>query len=190
MKKLIWAKTIFESYKYLSRIIKSIDRLVLERSVNSYNVSVGEITTLEKMEAVIDLIQRKKRLLVIKMLVEESLKNIDKESARILIKYYIDKIDMTTIAQNYGTNRRAMARKVNKLLQMCMEKMYDLGYNIRMIENLLENEGWIIGIYNSYVAKLPASAEIQEIALPPLRGMEKAFYNYCNRMSRGESCSA
>ena len=56
MKKLIWAKTIFESYKYLSRLISSIDRLVMEKSVHSYTVDSGESTTLAKMEAIIDLI--------------------------------------------------------------------------------------------------------------------------------------
>ena len=114
MKKLIWAKTIFESYKYLSRLISSIDRLVMEKSVHSYTVDSGESTTLAKMEAIIDLIQRKKRLLIVKWLVEESLKNTDRQEARILIKFYIDKVAIDELADEYKMNNRTLARRMNK----------------------------------------------------------------------------
>ena len=153
MKKLVWAKTLFESYKYINRLIKSIDRFVFEKSVHSYNFSVSEPTTLEKMEAVIDLIQRKKRLLTIKMLVEESIKNIDREDAKILVMFYFDKIDVCRLLEKTGLNKRTLYRHMNKSLLECMDKIKDLGYGVLDLDLLLDNEGWIVGVYNGYAKK-------------------------------------
>lgn len=177
MKKLIWAKTLFETYRYLTRIIKSIDRLVVERSIKSYSVGLGEPSTLEKMEIIIDLIQRKKRLLTVKMLIEEALKNIDIDSAKTLIKYYIDKGDLGEIAEEHQLNKRTMSRRINKMLLEAIDKISDLGYDINKIELLLQNEGWIIGVYNKTASKFSESRGIEYIALPPSFGnFERAFY--------------
>ena len=176
MKKLIWAKTIFESYKYLSRLISSIDRLVMEKSVHSYTVDSGESTTLAKMEAIIDLIQRKKRLLIVKWLVEESIKNTDRQEARILIKFYIDKVAIDELADEYKMNNRTLARRMNKYLRNCMDRIYDLGYKCEDFERLLENEGWIIGVYNSIVDRFKKShPELVRLKVPTLHGIDKVL---------------
>ncbi len=175
MKKLVWAKTIFESYKYIARIVRSIDRLVLERSIKSYSVGLGEPTTLEKMEIIIDLIQRKKRLLIIKMLIEESLKNIDKESARILIRYYIDKEELGNIAESLQQNKRTMMRHINKMLIEAIDKIADLGYDVDKIEMLLHNEGWIIGVYNKTASKFSTAKGIELLSVPA-NNLEKIYY--------------
>ena len=182
MKKLIWAKTIFESYKYLTRLIKSIDRLVVEKSVHSYTVDSGEATTLSKMEAIIDFIQRKKRLLVIKMLIEESLKNTNREEARLLIKFYIDKIDLNILAEECNMNKRTLSRRINKYLINCMDKIYDLGYKCDDLEKLLENEGWIVGMYNANVEKFRKSCpELVMLKMPTLKGIEKVLCACCHK---------
>ena len=175
MKKLVWAKTLFESYGYLNRIIGGIDKLVVERSVKSYGITFGGPTTLERMETIIDLIQRKKRLLAVKMLIEESLKKINKDSARALIRYYIDKEDLPTIAESFGTNKRTMARRINKMLVEAIEKMSELGYNVAKIELLLQNEAWIIGVYNKTASKF-GEANQNLLAIPALNDMERIYW--------------
>lgn len=174
MKNLIWAKTLFESYKYLGRIINSIDRLVLETSVNSANIYQGEGNTIERMEAVIDLIQRKRRLVSVKTLVEESIKNLDDYSATLLVKYFIDKIDTNTLAEELNTNRRTIHRHINNALLCAMEKIFNLGYTYKDIEMMLENEGWIVGIYNSYIAKMHGVEKgLTPLMIPQMKGFDR-----------------
>lgn len=176
MRNLVWAKALFESYKYMTRIIKSIDRMVLERSVKSYGVGKGEPTTMEKMEIIIDLIQRKKRLLTIKMLIEEALKNMDREDARVLIDFYIDKIDIAEIAEAQGKTPRTMLRHINKMLLDAMTKISDLGYDINRIELLLKNEGWIVGVYNKIASRFGESKRIPLLNMPNLLKFEQALF--------------
>ncbi len=179
MKKLVWAKTLFESYGYLSRIIKSIDRLVLERSTKSYCAGWCESTTIEQMEQIIDLIQRKKRLQSVKMLVEESIKNIDKKSARTLIRYFFDKVDLEILAEEFQLSKRTMSRRINSMLLDVMDKIEDLGYSLGKVELLLENEGWIIGIFNKHASKFSGENEVKPLILPPLNVVERMFLQYC-----------
>lgn len=174
MKKLIWAKTLFEAYKYLGKIIKSIDRLVLEKSVNSGNIYQGECNTMERMEAVIDLIQRKRRLLSVKLLIEESIKNSNEYNSTLLVKYYIDKLDTATMSEEMHTNRRTLHRHINNALLGAMEQIFNLGYTYKDIETMLENEGWIIGIYNSYLVKLKGIEKgLSPLALPKMTRIER-----------------
>lgn len=179
MKKLIWAKTLFESYKYLSRVIESLDRLVVERSAKSYSAGWYGVTTMEQIEQVIDLIQRKKRLQTVKMLIEEGLKNIDRDSAKILIKYFFHKVDVETIAEECCRNKRTMARRINSILLDAIDKIRDLGYDIKKIELLLENEGWVVGIFNKFASKFSGENRVKPLILPPLNGMDRVFCQYC-----------
>lgn len=180
MKKLIWGKTLFESYKYIKRLVNSLDRIIYEKSVNSYGMSIDGKNTIESMEAVIDLIQRKKRLLLIKMIVEEGLKNIDRHDAKILIRYYLDKIELKTIADQEGKTTRTMSRLVDKMILSFMDKMSDLGYSYVKIEKMLENEGWIVGVFNSHIRKnASGSTKVEPLIVPASSKFDKLLYAYC-----------
>lgn len=179
MKKLVWAKTLLSSYKYLSRVIKSLDRLVVERSAKSHSAGWYGMTTMEQIEQIIDLIQRKKRLQTVKMLIEESLKNIERSSAKILVKYFVSNVDLGDLADEYGVNRRTMSRRINAMSLTMIDKICDLGYGIDKIQLLLENEGWIIGIFNKNASRFSGANEVKQLVLPQLKGMEKVFWQYC-----------
>lgn len=176
MKKLVWAKTLLFSYKYLARIIKGVDRIVLERSAKSYTSGWCEFTTMEQMEQIIDLIQRKKRLQTVKMLIEEGLKNIDPQSARSLIRYCIDRVDLEILAEEYGLSKRTMSRRINAMLIDLIDKIRDLGYSVAKIELLLENEGWIIGVFNKFASRFSGENEVKPLLLPSaVNSVERLF---------------
>ncbi len=176
MKKLVWAKTLLFSYKYLARIIKGVDRIVLERSAKSHTTAWCEFTTMEQMEQIIDLIQRKKRLQTVKMLIEEGLKNIDPQAARTLIRYCIDKVDLEILAEEYGLSKRTMSRRINAMLVDLIDKIRDLGYGVAKIESLLENEGWIVGIFNKFACRFSGENEVKPLLLPSsINTVERLF---------------
>ena len=186
MRNLVWGKTLLESYKYLKRLINSLDRIIYEKSVNSYGRDFDGRNTLDSMEAVIDLIQRKKKMLLIKMLVEEGLKNIEKKDAKILIKYYIDKIDLKAIAQSENQERRNMARIIDKIILDLMDKISVMGYNSNKIENLLKSEGWIVGIFNSHI-KQGSKNKIDPLVYPAQNKLDRILTAYCYQKSNMHS---
>jgi len=179
MRKLVWSKTLLESYKYVSRIIKSIDRLVVDSSVKSYTIGWGELSTPEQMEQIIDLIERKKRLQSVKLMIEEALKNIDRKSAKILVQHFIDKVDTGKIAAECELNKRTMTRRINKMQIEMMDKMRDLGFGIKKIELLLGNEGWIVGIFNKNAKKFTGENRVEPLMLPQMSGVEKLLLRCC-----------
>ena len=174
MKKLIWGKTLLEAYKYMNRLIKSIDRLVVDKGVHSHFSYNGEGKKKKKMEAIIDLIQRKKRLLVIKMLTEEGVKNLDEYNAKLLVRYYFDKVDTLTIANEVGESRRTVHRHINNAILDFMDKVNELGYTSKQIETMLENENWIVGIYNGFVAKYQhKDKSLYPLTIPPSKQFDR-----------------
>jgi len=153
MRKLILGKTLLESYKSIPRIIRCIDKLVVESSAHSYSLTCVRDDTMQKMQAVIDLIERKKRLVGIKLAVEEGIKNSPKLDAKILVRYYLDGVNTLVMADELGVNRRNVHRKINSATQNFVETLDSLGYTRERIKSFIQNEEWIVGIYNHYVDK-------------------------------------
>ena len=153
MKRLVLGKTLLESYKNLQRIINSIDRLVVESSAHSYSLTQVSDNTMEKMQAVIDLIERKKRLLGLKMIIEEGLRACSPLEAKVLVRYYFDRVSTFVMAEELSMIRRNVHRKLNTSVVVFVQKLAMLGYDRKMLIKLINNEDWIVGIYNKYVDK-------------------------------------
>ena len=63
-----------------------------------------------------------------------------------------------------------------------MDKIYDLGYKCDDLEKLLENEGWIVGMYNANVEKFRKSCpELVMLKMPTLKGIEKVLCACCHK---------
>jgi len=153
MRKLVLGKTLLESYKNIPRIINSIDRLVVESSAHSYSLTLVRDDTMQKMQAVIDLIERKKRLSVIKFAVEEGIKVCSKLDAQILVRYFIDSTNTLVMAEELGMNRRNVHRKINQATQTFVDKLDEIGFSSVRLKELIEKEEWMVGLYNHYVEK-------------------------------------
>lgn len=101
---------------------------------------------------------------------------MDREDARVLIDFYIDKIDIAEIAEAQGKTPRTMLRHINKMLLDAMTKISDLGYDINRIELLLKNEGWIVGVYNKIASRFGESKRIPLLNMPNLLKFEQALF--------------
>ncbi len=153
MRKLILGKTLLESYQSIPRIIGSIDRLVVESSAHSYSLSLVRDDTMQKMQAVIDLIERKKRLMRIKLAVEDGIKACSKLDAKILVRYYFDRAHTLLISEELGMNRRNVHRKINVAIVNFVDKLNSIGYPSNKLKEIISSEEWIVGIYNHHVDK-------------------------------------
>ena len=180
MKKLIWGRTIFEAYRHLKRVVDYVDKLVLEScSAYSYLQIYEGKNTLEQMEAVTDLIMHKKRLVVLKKLIENAVKLLEPNDAKLLVRRYFDNVPTTQIAKEQNTTRAALRSKFKNALLHAMDKIEELGYPLETLEELLKNEGWIIGIYNEIVEKRK-SAKLKKIPLQKTTRLERLINSIPN----------
>ena len=79
MKNHLWTRAILEGYQYLKKIIRILDKQVISMSVHSYQgYQTGADATLQLMQEILELIERKKSLLRLKKIIEERLSDYPK----------------------------------------------------------------------------------------------------------------
>ena len=148
MKNQLWTQTILESYNYINCITRSIDRRVLTLGTQSYKTTnFGKDCTLDLMEAVIELIERKKKMLKLKMLVENTLRNLPIATSKLLIRKYFDKLTLNELALENNINVSVLRRKLKKAINDCYDYFCKLGYCSSYIEQEYLSEQWLVGIY-------------------------------------------
>lgn len=104
MKGKIWAKTILQAYNYVNRIIRSIDKMVVERSAASHH-SFGYADTLRVAEEIMALIERKRHLICMKHLVEDSLQFMEPGSNQIFKQLKKFGIDVKEVENDEGNKQ-------------------------------------------------------------------------------------
>ena len=99
------------------------------------------------MEAVIDLIERKKRILKLKQLIEDTLRNVSYNSAKLLVRRFLDKLSLKELAnelgKSIGVTRRALRRAINE----AYDYFCKCGFCVYNIEQAYNSEKWLVGIY-------------------------------------------
>ncbi len=179
MKGKIWAKTILQAYNYVNRIIKSIDKMVVERSAASH-YSFGYADTLRVAEAIMELIERKRHLICMKNLVEDSLQFMEPESSKLLVLRFIDKQSPEKIAELTGASVRSVHRNLDKALAQCSAGFVRQGYTASQLEEYLKEERWLVGMFNANVDRIKNGAERLKVPekLPEKKEYSIPFYLY------------
>ena len=90
----IWCRSFLAIYNLIPTIVKSIDKIVLVRGINSSATSFCETTksTIGEVESLIDLSQKKINLINLKILADETLIEMDKKLSKVLILKYVDNL--------------------------------------------------------------------------------------------------
>ena len=148
-----WAKTLLYVYKYLNRITDGIDKLVDRSALNSFyycNNNQRDNTVLSVTNKIIQLIERKKRLVNIKVLVDKCLLSCDQLCGQLLVEKYIDNDISEVIAERHNINIRTYFRKLESAEKNFYSNMVKLGYNAEKIEKYLAEEKWIIEVYQNF----------------------------------------
>lgn len=150
MKNNVWAKTILTAHRYLERICDAIDRMVEANAMNSFYVTgttFMESSVMVVANKLIELGERKKTLINLKVLVEEALASCGEESSDLLIEKYMEQGKAKEIAEKHNYTMRTYFRRLAAAEGQLMEKVALLGYNERRLQEMLKGEKWILDIY-------------------------------------------
>ena len=147
MKQKIWAKTLLTSYNCLDNIASAIDSLVVNQGVNS---SRNKLSTLENAEKIINLIQRKKLLINLKVLIENIMSKIDANNARLLVLKYFDRLNTEVMIEVLSMTRRTFFRRVDRALEQFGNELVASGYDHDSLNLVLGKENWIKEIFNGF----------------------------------------
>lgn len=165
MKKNLWAKTILYVYKYLENIADAIDRMIDRQALNSFYYSSSNQTdngVLAVSERIIELGERKKKLINIKVLADRALETCEIENAQILIEKYIDGGKSDEIALRHEMPIRTYFRRLVQAEEEFLFQLATYGYTENKITEYLKGEKWINEVYNRFLCK--SAVENDEIS--------------------------
>lgn len=182
----IWSKTLLNSYVCFEKIADAIDKLVLTYGLDSYHLH--DIQAFEfSAEQMIELTDRKKLLINLKVLCDETLAKMTPKYARILILKYIDGMKCSAISKLLGVSLRSYFRWVGEAISSFSLKLKNLGYSDELLKEMCENEIWIKQLYNKYfIAELstkPKKEFVEEVddvlslAISSFRPMKQINYS-------------
>lgn len=112
---LLWTKTILSVYRYLSRVCGAIDKIIEKTALGSANFGVQTYyfnNVMSISQRIIDLSQRKVTLINLKILVDDCLKGIGQDDAKILIARYFDGEKRKQLAEKFNISMRTVFRRV------------------------------------------------------------------------------
>ena len=107
-----WSKSALSIYKYLEKMTDTIDKLIMDISTHSNSQTMQKNqTTFNQTRKIIEFLDRKRKMINLKVAVEESLDKLNKTDKRILGLVFIDGIKSEMVAQFLGVSLRTFFRK-------------------------------------------------------------------------------
>ncbi len=157
MENKAWAKTLLEIYKYLETICNSIDDLVKKASMSGYGCYGNSVRyTADK---ILDLTYKKQKLINIKVLIEDSLSKLSNENIKILTLFYIDGVKAKDLSSMYNINIRTLFRRKSMALSKLADMFKVNGFTNLKLKTMLNNEHWIMHIYENNLSFLTSKCK-------------------------------
>lgn len=153
MKSNLWAKTILSVYRYLERISGAIDKMIERQALNSYYYFSGSSIdngVLSVSKRIIELSERKVRLINLKVLTEKALKGCDKILGQILIEKYIEGESSDNIAESLNLSPRTYFRRLTQAEEQFLNNLTLQGFNSKKLNSYLAEEKWILDVYKNF----------------------------------------
>lgn len=143
----IWIKTLLSVQANLPEIIKSVDKII---EINAQSLSfISDIYNTEKstyaqVERVIDLTERKNKLLNIYLVSKNLISSVDEDDRIFLKRKYVYNWTAEDLAAEYNISIRTVFRRTDKLIEQIFERAKRKNWSINFITLQVKNENWII----------------------------------------------
>lgn len=149
----LWIKTLISIQSNLPEIIKSVDKII-EMNASSlsfisdiYNTQKG---TFAQVERVIDLTERKNKLLNLYLISKNLLSGLAEEERTFLKRKFIYNWTADELAIEYQVSIRTVFRRTEKLLDKIYETTKHKNWSLNFINAQVKNESWIFEKFNRF----------------------------------------
>ena len=133
---------------------KSIDRIIDENSKSSNSVVLQKYqTTQYQANKIIDLIDRKRKMVNLKVIAEDVVSRLKKSDRRLITLVFFDGIKSEVVAEMMGISLRTFFRRKANALNQFTLILEALGYDNEFFEGEYFCENWFMSIYNNCVSK-------------------------------------
>lgn len=161
-----WSKSALSIYKYLSTMSSTIDKLILDMGKNSNNALLQKYhSTYFQASKIIELIDRKRKMINLKIAVEDTLSRMDKTGRRILTLVFIDGVKSELVAQMLNMSIRTFFRKKNMALSDFALILREIGYDEEFFSSEYLQEKWFVSVYDDCISKTAEQDGINKLLL-------------------------
>ena len=143
----LWIKTLLSVQSTLPEIIKSVDKII---EINASSLSfVTDIYNTEKstyaqVEKVIDLTERKNKLLNLYLISKNLFLSVNEEDRLYLKRRFLFNWTAEDLASEYKISIRTVFRRIEKLIDSIYEKIKKNNWSINFINLQVKNENWLL----------------------------------------------
>ena len=149
-----WSKSTLSIYKYLSTMSNGIDKIIIDNSKNSNSVMLQKSQTTHcQATKILDLIDRKRKIVNLKVIVDDVVSRLNKTDRRIITLVFFDGVKSEVASQLMGISLRTFFRRKVKALQQFALILEAIGYDEEFFEQEYFNEKWFMSVYDNCVTR-------------------------------------
>ncbi len=139
------SKTLITAYRWIEKNCDLIDEFVYKHAVN-FGPSPEFCSTYDVTSNIIDLIERKNRLINLKLMIDDLINGLDVQDKKIILAKMRYNLTMETFCKLMSIpSMRTGFRRINKALQHFTIHANNSPYR-KKLEHILDNEYWISNI--------------------------------------------
>ena len=145
-----YVKALLSIYPTLPNIINIVDGIIEKRATSSISMSsiyAGTSHTYKQIEKMIDMSERKCKLLNIFSLVKGFLGGMSLKDYEIVDLRFFRRKKISEISERLELDERTIFRRLNKILESVVKYCNINSITLEMIETMIRGEGWIKEIY-------------------------------------------
>lgn len=150
-------KTLVSAYKYIERTCEAIDKFIFNHAI-SYGPDPALHSTFDVLTNIVDLMERKIKLINLKLTIDETIKELSTVNKQILILKMRFRVSVKNIQEILKLpSERTTFRRIDHALA---EFVFHLNENRKReeVEDLLKSENWIANIKKSYEKQVALNA--------------------------------
>lgn len=141
-----WIKTLISSYNTIPEITKTIDKIVeIQATSLSFmsNIYNGEKNSTSQFERVIDLSERKKKLLNIYYLTKELTKSLSHSDFDFIEKKYVYNWNSEDLANEFNISLRTVYRRLDRIIDNIYQQTQKRNFSLALLESQTKGEPWL-----------------------------------------------
>ena len=149
-----WSKSALTIYRYLETMSNTVDKIVSCTGKTSYSSLLQKYqSTYYQAGKMIELVERKRKMINLKIAVEEAFKSLDMLDRRILGLVYVDGVKSEKVANLLNMSLRTFFRRKITALSNFSDSMEASGFNNEFFIKEYSRERWFLSVYDECIQK-------------------------------------
>lgn len=144
-----WSKSALTIYRYLETMSNTIDKIVMTTGKTSYSSLLQKYqSTYYQAGKIIELVERKRKMINLKVAVEEAYSNLSVMERRIVGLVYVDGVKSEKVAKLLNMSLRTFFRRKLIALSNFSDEMELAGFNSEFFIKEYAKERWFMSVYD------------------------------------------